>query len=374
MQFSRRKMLLIRLVRKPLSITLIIFMLIFSIFLFTARAQSTQSLYLNRVGFIDLEVGYDVHVVGDNAYVSNNQGLMIIDIQDPQNPQKLGEVLCGGLLGFEVESNIANLATVLNGLVISDISNPSNPQLLSQENVGGAIRIAVSGSYAYVAYINAGFKIFNISDLTDPVFLGEFSDTRSDAIEIKGNFAYFANAEAGLKVVNVSNPSSPHLIATVPQTGGANDIHITNDVLFLACWGAGIRVIDISDPTSPQMLDSYVDNDGGEELGLIEKDGLLYVADNYGVEVFNVSDPTSIVEIAERTSDVSAAHDVDVDGDYIYVALGGGLLILKLSTTPEIDPILMLIIIISAIAAVGVISSIIYLKILKPRKLKKGEI
>jgi hypothetical protein len=372
-QFSRRKMLLTRLDRKPLSITLIIFMLTFSIFLLTARAQSTQSLYLNRVGFIGLEVGYDVHVVGNNAYVTNNQGLMIIDIQDPQNPQKLGEVLCGGSLGFEVESNIAYLATVLNGLVISDISNPSNPQLLGQDNVGGAIRIAVSGSYACVAYMNAGFKIFNISDLMDPVFLGEFSDTRSDAIEIKGNFAYFANAEIGLKVVNISNPSSPQLIAIVPQTGGANDIYITNDVLFLACWGAGIKVIDISDPTSPQMLDSYDDNDGGEELGLIEKDGLLYVADNCGVELFNVSDPASIVEITERTSDVSAAHDIDVDGDYIYVALGGGLLILELSTTPEIDPILMLIII-SAIAAVGVILSIVYLKILKPRKLRKGDI
>ena len=102
-------------------------------------------------------------------------------------------------------------------------------------------------------------------------------------------------------MIDVSNPSSPQLVATVSQTGGANDIHITNDVLFLACWGMGIRVFDISDPTSLQMLDSYDDNDGGEELGVIEKDGLLYVADNSGVELFNVSDPTSIVEIAERT-------------------------------------------------------------------------
>lgn len=174
-------------------------------------------------------------------------------------------------------------------------------------------------------------------------------------------------------MVDISNPSSPQLITTVSQTGGANDIHITNDTLYLGCWGAGIRVIDISNPTTPQMLDSYEDNDGGEELGVKEKDGLLYVADNCGVELFNVSNPASIVEIAERTIDVEAAHDIDVDDEYIYVAQGGGLLILEVSTTPETDPIFFLIITLSVVAAVGVISSVVYIKILKPRKLRKVE-
>jgi len=82
--------------------------------------------------------------------------------------------------------------------------------------------------------------------------------------------------------------------------------YISYYLLFLAYWGYGVKVLDISNPTSPLTLDSYVDNDGGGELGLVEQDGLLYVADNYGVEIFNVSNPNSIVEVAERTSDVSA--------------------------------------------------------------------
>lgn len=350
-------------------------MLISPILSVNSRAQTTHSLYLNRVGFLDIEVGYDVHVVGNYAYVTNNDGLMIIDIQNPQNPQKVGEVLTGGSLGFELENNIAYITSVSEGLVITNISNPTNPQVLGQDSVGGAIRIAVSNSRAYVTYTGGGFKIFNISDLANPVLLGEYSDTRSDAIKIKGNYAYFANADVGLKVVNISNPSSPQLITTVSQTGGANDIHISNDVLFLACWGAGIRVIDISDPTTPQLLDSFDDNDGGEELGLKEKDDLLYIADNSGVELFNVSVPTSIVEIAERTTDVSAAHDIDVDEECIYVAQGGGLLILKVSTTPESDPwFIYLLIIFSVFIAIAVISSLVYFKILKPRRVKKEEI
>ena len=359
-------------IRKTLVSTLVLFMLVSSIFSFNVQAQTSQSLYLNRVGFLNIEVGYDVHVVGNYAYVTNNDGLMIIDIQDPHHPQKVGEVLSGGALGVVVESNIAYIASVTGGFIISNVSNPSNPQLIGQDSIGGAIRIAVSDSCAYITYFGGGFKIFNISDLSNPAFLGEYSDTRSDAIEIKDNFVYFANAEVGLKVVNVSNPSSPQLVTTVSQTGGANDIHITNDTLYLGCWGAGIRVIDISNPTSPLMLDSYVDTDGGEELGLVERGGLLYVADNGGVELFNVSDPTSIVEIAQRTSDVDAAHDIDVDEEYIYVALGGGLLILEVSLTPEADDLIFyLIVILAGSVTIVVISSAVYFKILKPRKKNK---
>lgn len=336
-----------------------------------SRAQTTHSLYLNRVGFFNMEVGYDVHVVENYAYVTNNDGLMIIDIQNPRNPQKVGEVLCGGSFEFGIENDIAYITTVLNGFVISNVSNPSSTQTLGQDSVAGATRIAVLDLRAYVTYQGLGFKIFNISDPTNPDLLGEYSDTRSDGIKIKGNFAYFSNADVGLRVVNVSNPSLPQLVATVPQTGGACDIHITNDILYLGCWGAGIRVIDISDPSSPQILDSYVDNDGGEELGVIEKDNLLYVADNGGIELFDASDPSSIYEIAERTIDVDAAHDIDVDDEYIYVALAGGLLILETSLSPEIDPIFIIIIILSSVAALVVISSVIYLKVIKSRKFKE---
>lgn len=362
--------------KKLIIISIVILTLTIPILSINSKAQTTQGLYLNRVGFCDIEVGYDIHVKDDYAYVTNNDGMMVINISDPSNPEKIGEILVGNSLGLAIESNLAYIASPSSGFSIVNISDPNNPVLVGQNSAGGALRVAVSGLYAYVCYFDAGFKIFNISNPTTPVLVGEFSDTRSDAIEIKENFAYFTNAEVGLKVINVSNASTPQLVASVSQTGGANDIHITNDLLFLACWGAGIRVIDISNPASPQTLDSYDDDDGGEELGVIEKDGLLYVADNYGIELFNVSNPNSIVEITQRTSDVIAAHDIDVDEDYIYVAQGGGLLILEISTTPENGnpDFLFYIIIVVVIAAIASISSVVYFKVLRPKKKEKNTV
>ncbi len=359
-----------RVKNKQFHIFSIIFLVLFIVPMFSliSKAQTTQRFYLNRVGFCDIEVGYDVHVVGDLAYSTNNDGLMIIDVSNPRVPVKIGEVLIGGSLGFVVENDIAYIASVSNGFVIVNISNPSDPEVLSQDSSeAGMTRITISGSFAYGSYFSGGLKIFNISNLNNPNLLGVYSDTRSDAVEVKNEYVYLANAQVGLKVINVTNPNTPELVATVSQTGGGNDIHITDNILYLACWGAGIRVIDISDPTSPQMLDIYDDDDGGEELGLIEKDDLLYVADNYGVELFNVSNPNSIVEITQRTSDVIAAHDIDVDDEYIYVAQGGGLLILEVSTTPvSTNPdILPYIIIISIVAVAAGISILVYFKVFK---------
>ena len=356
--------------QKCISLALFLFILLIPIFSLNSKAQTNQQVYLNRVGFCSLEVGYDVHVVGDRAYVTNNDGLMIVDIQNPQNPQKIGEVLMAAAVGFIIEGDIAYLCSVVSGFVIANISDPTQPELLGQYiNGAGAYKIATSGSHAYVSYFGAGFKIFNISDYTDPVLVGEFGDTRSDDIQVKDDFVYFVNAEVGLKIINVSNPSTPQLVATVSQIGGANDIHITDDLLFLACWGNGIRVLDISNPTSPIQLDSYVDNDGGEELGLVEKDDLLYVADNYGVELFDVSDPTSIVKTTENRESIVAAHDIDVDDEYIYVALGGGLLILEVITTPDSgnSDYLLYAILISVVIAVIGISIVLYFKIYKKK-------
>ncbi len=351
-------------------ISFVIMTFIIPLFSMNSFAQTTQRLYLNRVGLCDIEVGYDVQVQGDYAYVTNNDGLMIIDVSNPSNPNKVGELLCGGAMGIAIENNLAYIASVSNSMIIADISNPANPIQLGQYSVG-AYRIAVSGSYAYVGDFNGGFTILNISDSTNPVLVGAYSDPRCDAIEFKNNFVYYANAEQGLKVLNVLNPSTPQFITNIAHTGGANDIHITNNLLFLACWSEGIRVIDISNPTSPQMLDSYDDDDGGEALGLIERDGYLYVADNYGVELFNISNPSSIIEIGQRTSGVAAAHDIDVDDEYVYVAQVGGLLILEVSATSQNSDsefLFYLAIIIGVVVVVAIISIVIYFKIYKPRK------
>ncbi|TET58264.1 MAG: hypothetical protein E3J52_08940 [Promethearchaeota archaeon] len=61
--------------------------------------------------------------------------------------------------------------------------------------------------------------------------------------------------------------------------------------------------------------------------------------------------------------------DIDVDDEYIYVALGGGLLILEVSTIPESggSDFLPYIIMISVVVVVVGISIVLYFKIFKKK-------
>ena len=55
--------------------------------------QTQHSLYLNKIGECNFVVGYDVSVTGNYAYVTNNDGIMIVDITDPSRPAKVSEIL-----------------------------------------------------------------------------------------------------------------------------------------------------------------------------------------------------------------------------------------------------------------------------------------
>lgn len=101
--------------------------------------------------------------------------------------------------------------------------------------------------------------------------------------------------------------------------------------MHVGCHGAGKRNFSLSNPTNPSLLRSLSEDDGGKAQGVVADDDFLYVADNYGVEAYNIGNSSSPIEIAEKTNGISAAHDLDIDNDYVHVALGGGLVILELN-------------------------------------------
>jgi hypothetical protein len=101
----------------------------------------------------------------------------------------------------------------------------------------------------------------------------------------------------------------------------------------VGCHGAGIRILRLSDKASPQVIGRYLDDDGGEALGVWGDGAYLYVADNYRIEVLDVSDPAHPYEVGEYGR-VNGAHDLCVDGAFVYVAEGRkGLIVLEFEGT-----------------------------------------
>jgi hypothetical protein len=301
---------------------------------------------------------------------------MIVDISNPKNPTKISEVLSDTPLsvGIDKKNHYCMTPTHTGQMIVSDISDPENPETIVTASIaaGYVSEIAFLDSYTFVSYRNEGFRIYNF---TNPNFnlIYTDSDTQGETLALKDDILYFGNPAAGIKVFNISNIASPVFLRTL-FCDSAYDMYISDNFLYVGCHWNGFRIYSISNLANPSLLESKIQDDGGEAQGAAGNSTHLYIADNWGVEAYDMSNPSSPVEVAEVTQGVGAAHDLDIDDQYVYVALGGGLNIYELSATKStyFPPYLYYLIPISAVVLGGGTFLIIWLrkrkKILKMQK------
>lgn len=263
-------------------------------------------------------VGYDVEVSGDFAYVSNNDGVVVIDKSNYNAPVRIANIpVSDGAFGLAIENDRLYVAGTSSGLVIVDISDPANPIILGDATSGVVTNVFATGNRAYVVNTDGELGIVDVSNSSDPSILGTLDvSSRGSGVAVVGNTVYFADPDSGLIVLNVSDPSSPDIIQTLSNTHGAWGICIYEDILYLGCHGAGLRIFNISSPEDPTWLSSF--NDGGEVYGVSGNGEYLVLADlQEGAELLDVTDPEDPVLLAKYSN--AAPHSVYYDGVYAYL-------------------------------------------------------
>jgi len=273
-------------------------------------------------------VGYSVCVNNNYAYVANNDGIAIFDVHQPEHPQKIGRLPAGVTFGICVKNDAAYISAK-GGLVVSDVSDPANPKIINEYTTDKEThRVQVDGSFAYIA-ANEGLEILDVDDPENITSAAHFSAGRAKGIAVSGGIAYLACHGSGVEVIDVTDPFSPKKVTSIAGTKGAWDVHIHGEYLYVGRHGAGIAIFNLSDKKSPRLIGSFRDDDGGEAQGVWGDGRYLYVADNYGVEVLDISDPGNPFEIGAYGK-VKGAHDLYVEGTTIYVASASkGLMILQ---------------------------------------------
>jgi hypothetical protein len=294
--------------------------LCFLLFSFLVAGCSSSPTSPLEIGQLSLGAAYDVFVEGETAYVSNNEGIAILDIADIENPKRVGKVQeasAGWVLGFHLSGD--SLFTFGDQLAAYDISDSEHPSLLfsfpGRDGIAGAQR---TGDYLFLAYLQGGFEVFDLSNPQGPTsvaYLG-FSGQVNDLAAV-GDMAYVANSHTGLAVIDISDPTAPESLGSVNGTPGAWDISLAGNRLFLGCHMHGVRVLDLSDPSEPTVLGSF--DNGGETYGVHVVGTRLYTVDlQEGVEVLDVSSPGSPTLIMRDGS--YHPHDLYSDGRYLFLA------------------------------------------------------
>jgi hypothetical protein len=229
----------------------------------------------------------DIEVVGNLAYFVTYNRFRVIDVSDPANPVSLGSCpVTAKTSSVEIVDELAYVLTDPGGgtgwLHIIDISNPALPVQIDQESFVGTLHdMAVVGELAYVASGESGLRIINVSDPANPAQVG-VCDTPGDAVdvEIKGSLAYVADGDSGLQIVNVTDPANPVITGAYDTPGSARDVEVARNLAYVADGASGFQVVDIVDPTNPVRIDSYDTSGDAYDAEIIGD--LAYVADYDG--------------------------------------------------------------------------------------------
>ena len=284
---------------------------------------------LSEVGALD-ELGSvaDVHVSGEYAYLADSSGgLQVVDISDPANPARVSVFESPGSTrgqGVFVAEPYLYLADG-QGVRILNIEDPSDPQVIGfYDTLGFALDLQIVGDLAYVAAREGGFYIGDISDPTDPQHVSRLFDAGTDHVldvQVSGDYAYVTMQGQGLKIVDVSQPASPLLVGELDTDGSAEAGAVDGNLLYLADGEAGVKVVDISDPSAPEEIARFDTPGYAQDVEFLDQMLLIADGDSGLLIVVDVSDPTAPEQMAEYETG-SFVRDVELAEDYLFLALG----------------------------------------------------
>lgn len=300
-------------------------------------AADSDTLYLNKIAIVNFDIGYKIDIVDNIAYICSNNGIEIINIENPKRPKKINRIiLADGAFDFKIRNDTIFIAADSEGLVIANISNPSEPVIkATYSGLGSAYSIEMKDNYCYLGYVNGETDILNITNLAQPTYVKELVAFPFNALEVRNDLMFCVSQALGLYILNVTDPVNPTTVNSMGSLIGAQTITIKENILYLGCHMYGIKAIDITDPENIFLVNSADQDDDGEAIGIDYSGDYLGVADFKGVEVFNISTSSTLTKLCEYRQGISSAHDLKVVGNFVYSGILQGLGIFEISNTKK---------------------------------------
>jgi choice-of-anchor B domain-containing protein len=220
------------------------------------------------------------------------------------------------------------------GLIIVDITNPDQPQQLIQ--IGGPDNlwkeIKTYGHYAYVTSEGGqGLQIVDLSALPnitpaaasfytgDGAIEGQLNRIHALHIDTTRGFLYAYGGElfgGGAKVFDLKpDPANPVYVGKFDQLGYIHDGYAENDTLYACHISAGIMsVVDMSDKANPQVLGT-VETPGRfthNSWLLSDRKHILTTDEDFPsfVAAYDISDPSDIQELDRIATDKTGANSI----------------------------------------------------------------
>ena len=252
---------------------------------------------------------------GDYAYVTTTQGLGIIDISNPSNPQYSG-ILSGTndyiLENLDIYENFLAIAAHEDGLLFYDISEPSNPEYIYTLNTVNAWAVQMElipdhPTYEFVIYIADHNSIYTLAYMyyngnhsfspIDNIFLNSGLSAYKD-IAFGNGLVYFAKGTDGVDVYQTEGTYTftmndysytfdcsmhdPCYLGNYDTSVLANRIDTFNDKLAVSDWDD----VEILEWDGENLNLVGFKNTTRRTMAIATKDNYIYSAEWASVQVF----------------------------------------------------------------------------------------
>lgn len=158
-----------------------------------------------------------ITLAGTNAYITADEGVIVIDLDNPLEPKILSIIPFKRAKASALQFRYLFVSDQF-GFNVVDVTNPSNPRKIHDATIPikESEKIYLARTYAYIASRTDGLVIIDIEKPEKPKVYkkfnanGRINDAR-DVIVGTTNaslFAYIADGKNGLKVVQLTSPES----------------------------------------------------------------------------------------------------------------------------------------------------------------------
>lgn len=191
-------------------------------------------------------------------------------------------------------------------MYLLDISNPSLPQKISERiHTRGIVKGFFYDLSNYILYIAAecgGLEIWNVSNPLLPLKIGSYSPeglcvgvTKWEnyagiiTMNVQPNYHLF-------RVVDISNPQFPQEISSCIIPDHPFGISVKGNYIYVAADDSGMRVIDVSVPQNPHEVGAWIPPAGIYARDIIIEGNYAYIACGGGVGrlyIVNISNPSN---------------------------------------------------------------------------------
>lgn len=290
-----------------------------------------------RVSFINIPGNRDIAVKGNMLYADSYVDLLIIDISDPQNVNRLGrekdvfpyDNWHNGFVGDPALGIVRNWnEEEVTEMLDCNVSLPSrggvffaNDMLASnlssdfgsanaQGNFTNATNPGLGGSLARFAIVGDVFYAvtdeelinFSLNNPANPAMNGRFDV----GFGIETIFPYkdhlFIGSQTGMFIYDITSPESPAYVSEFVHARNCDPVVVEDDRAYVTLRSGSLcpgdqnqlDVIDISNLSNPRIITSH---DFVNPNGLGIRDDVLFICDGEaGLKVFDAKDDWKILD------------------------------------------------------------------------------